>query len=345
MKRALLTVLIVAACSFLETALLLGAIVPRQISLPSAYQSAVLWGQLVIIPGMAALLSRLIYRDYQWFRRTATILAFGSLGVPLAMFAFFSLFAFLTGVLVDYPKLANVLIPAVLIAFLYLGGILFRNSGNWGVRAEAERWLADCKVGTTVRGRKLQNRSIRLAVCASPALVLLVFLFFPQTWALFSRMAWPQAGNLVGYRMSLPATWIILFHQNNNSGRSWETGFAAKSIAQGGNPFRYDTFSSWLIGTTPFVPSQADEHDRRMPKEQDVMRRSSFVIGAESVTCVEYQSLNYSSPEYSYWPGDYASVVHVKCRGNGRFFSGFDGTKDHLGTFYRMMAAVTQVKE
>lgn len=90
MKRAFIIVAVVTGYSLLETSALLGLLLPNNRSAgPSPFQSVVLFGQLLLIPGMAAILSRIMYGSSGWRRRALAIFAVGSLGLPasIALFA------------------------------------------------------------------------------------------------------------------------------------------------------------------------------------------------------------------------------------------------------------------
>jgi len=60
MKKALLIIAAVAGYTLFESALLLSVIAPQPWNSPGHYQTTVLWGQVLLIPGTAAVFSRVI---------------------------------------------------------------------------------------------------------------------------------------------------------------------------------------------------------------------------------------------------------------------------------------------
>lgn len=209
MKKAMVIVAAVAGYVLLETTLLLSVIVPQPWSSPGRYQKIVLCAQVLLIPGMAAVFSRIMYGSFQWRRRTLTILLAGSLGVPIAMIMFFIpviiSIVLLAWAFAVHWVLFAVLLPLVLGAIMLGLLLLVRKSGKWSVQAEANRWLAERHSESTQRECKWRNRGIRFALCLPVLTVLPVFLFLPETWGVFSHVGQWQSGNLSGYRVPVPA--------------------------------------------------------------------------------------------------------------------------------------------
>ena len=104
----------------LEAALLLGVMVPQKWnSFRHATKRPHRWRNFYLIPGMAALLSRVVYGSYQWRRRTLMILLAGALGVP-ALIALFMLMVALLFWASDVSTILFVfLLPVVLGAIVF----------------------------------------------------------------------------------------------------------------------------------------------------------------------------------------------------------------------------------
>jgi hypothetical protein len=344
MKKALIIVVAVAAYALIEVGVLLSTIATQHSFSPWTYPAAVLWSQFLLIPGLAALLSRIVYGRHGWIRRTVTILLAGSLGVPIAVLSFFISMALLVAVLFWASGVSWILfcllVPVV--AGLVVMGFLFlvRKSGKRTVQAEAERWLAERQSGVTEADRAWRSRSIRIAACIPLMTVLPIFLFLPETWGLLSHLDQPQSGHLSGYRVTTPAAWIVLSHDDQQSdGRSWANGIAGRGIGFCVIPLRYDSFSSWSVGTDPFNPSEATNYDPK-PKDAEIISRGHLTIGSESMNCIDYW------PSYDWGPprSEAVTIAHVTCSDTGRLRARFDGDRSQLPTFYRMLSTIKPVR-
>src|SRR5437899_226188 len=95
------------------------------------------------------------------------------------------------------------------------------------------------------------NRGIRVVLWIPVRPVLPVFLFLPEIWGIYSHLSQPRSGNLAGYRVPIPSSWIVLDrdHQKAN-GKSWVTGMTGRGIGFGPKPYlQEDWLSSWEIRT------------------------------------------------------------------------------------------------
>ena len=345
MRKALIIIAAVAGYSLLETALLLSSLVSRPVYYISNYQAVVYLGQFLLIPGLAALLSRIMYGPYRWPRRTLTILLAGSFGMPLAVIVAMIVLAVPLVVLVWAFRVSHFLFALLLPVIV--GGTLFgllaavRKSGKWSVQAEAARRLAERQSGVSPRDRQWRIRGIRLASCIPSAMVLLVFLFLPEIWGTLSHLSQPQSGNLPGYEVSLPATWIVLLHENQSDGRSWVTGLAVRGMGRGVSPYlRGDPpLSSWDIETEPYVEPEGSMRSRWTPEDSDVISRRVFMIGNDQLTCLDYR------PSYLHY-GDFSepSGAFVRCSDGKRLSASFSGMRNQVAAFYEMVAGISPKK-
>jgi hypothetical protein len=288
MKRALVIIASVAGYALIEAALLLSMIVPQKWDpLRGGYQATIAFAQLLFIPGMAALFSRVIYGSYQWRRRTLTVLLAGALGVPASV----ALFLFMVALLVWAGEvtliLFYVLLPLVVGTFAFAAYWCAKNRGKWGVQADAARWLADRGSGLSQRERTWHRRGLCDALWIPTLITLSFFLFLPETWGVLSHLGNQNSGELSGFRARVPATWIVLSQDEQPDGRSWITGLTGRGIGLGGNPLRFDSLSSWQISTRSFDQSEA-YYDRWLPKESEVLSRRALTIGNESLACLDY---------------------------------------------------------
>ena len=246
-RKALIIIAAVAGYSLLELGLLLSSITSRSVvyAEPSTYQRAVYLGQLLFIPGIAALFSRIIYGPHKFGRRTLVILLAGPLGLCVLITPLVGLAIFLDWTFIVSKILFAVALTAVMGALVLAVRWCIRKSRKWSVQAEAARWLTERQSGVSARERQWRIRGIRLASCIPSALVLMVFPFLPETWGALSHLGPRQFGRLSGYRVIIPESWIILSSEGEQTdGRSWITGLAGQGIGRGTNPLRFDSLSS-----------------------------------------------------------------------------------------------------
>ena len=342
-KKALIIVAVVAAYSLLETGLLLSVMMLHYNSLHRwTYPEIVAWGQLLLIPGMAALLSRIMYGSYRWVRRAATILLVGSFGVPVVFTLIFLPVALVAWAFSVGKLVFAVLLPVVVGSIVLSLRFVIRKGAKWGVQLESRRWLAERESGSDASERKWRNRGIRLASCIPVLIVLLVFLFLPEIWGILSQVSSARSWGLLGYSVPIPRTWIILARwDERETGRSWVTGLASRGIAFGVTPYwrMRAPLSSWDVRTTPYLQSEANATDRRSPKDREIIGRHVLSIGSENVTCLDYWPSYRSRPEHV----ETSQFAYVECSGN-RLVAGFDGERNQVATFYRMLEGTTPAK-
>ena len=301
------------------------------------------WAALLLIPGMALLISRIMYGAYIWPRRTLTFILLGAsivLIVPVTLLFLVIPIAVLAWAYEVSRFLFAVVLPVVLVAMLWTLVLLTRRLRKWGVRAEAERWLAEKRTGVSQRDRKWRNRGIRIAVCIPTLIALAVFLFLPETWGLATHLRWRQCGQLMGYRAPLPKSWVIFYCWGaSDTGKSYVTGFIERGMARGGSPLREGAVSWWTVDTKSLTRDEMTDYDRWPPKPEGILDRRAIKIGSENLECIDYL------PSY---PPDYLirskAIAHVDCSGMGRLHANFNGSRRDLDAFYRVLRGITETK-
>jgi hypothetical protein len=343
-RKALIIVAVVAGYSLLEAGALLSVMLPHYGS-PNRwtwnYPAIVAWGQLLLIPGLAALLSRIMYGPYRWGRRAATILLVGSFGVPVVLTLIFVPVGLLVWAF-SVSKVFLVLLPVLVGVVILSLRFVIRKGAKWSVQLESRRWLEERQSGIDPRERKWRSRGIRLASCIPVLIVLLVFLFLPEIWGILSQVSSARPASLLGYRVPIPPTWIVRTRwDEQETGRSWVAGMASRGIAFGARPYlrMRAPLSSWDIRTTPYPQSEENTTGRHRPKDSEVIGRRVFRIGSESVTCLDYWPSYLSRPEHV----ETSHLAYVECAGN-RIVAGFDGERDQVAAFYRMLEGITPAK-
>jgi hypothetical protein len=232
------------------------------------------------------------------------------------------------------------LLPVVLGILAFAAYWCVKNNGKWGVQADAAEWLADRQSGRGQRERAWRRRGIRFALLVPALIALSVFLFLPETWGILSHFGPKKSSQLSQYRVTIPVTWIVLYRDGESDGRSWVTGLAGRGIGLGGNPLRFDALSSWQVHTRSLAQPETSDYERWPPKENDILSRRSIAVGNESLECVDYW------PSYGWGPArsEAATIAHVECSGATRIRASFDGRRDQLPKFYRMLNGITKTR-
>src|SRR5579872_3876617 len=114
MKRALGIVAAVGGYVVVEILLLLSVIVPYPAYAHEVYRTLVPWSQFLLIPGLAALCSRIIYGPQKWGRRTLVILLVALLGLCIFIIPLFVIAA-----LLDWTFLFSKILFAVAMSVIF----------------------------------------------------------------------------------------------------------------------------------------------------------------------------------------------------------------------------------
>jgi len=75
---------------------------------------------------------------------------------------------------------------------------------------QAEKWLAERRTPVG-RGRKRRSPIKRLALWAPTVVAILVCTFLDYTWGFASHLLYPGRGRLIGYEVSIPLAWTIVY--------------------------------------------------------------------------------------------------------------------------------------
>jgi hypothetical protein len=327
MKMAVGILAAVTFFSLAEAFLLLSILLGPYAAAPRGYQMTVVFSQFLLIPGLAALFSRIIYGPHCWRRRLVSFLCVGLLGPFVALFLVAVVVA---GVLwaASVHMALFVLISLVLgVAITFAIRQLIRLAGPARTELAVTQWLAERRSGLGLRERAWRNRAVRLASWVPVVIVSAVFLFLPEVWGAITQLRFSVA-NLNGYRVPLPAGWVVLDIDNWEPHEASVTGLAGHGIGRSFRPYLHGRLplSSWSIRI--YRPSQAGAEP---PRNYEILDRRAFVIGREEVTCVQYRS---TFPD---WGIDPPASVAVRCSSGHGFAAGFFGESADLPAFYHML--------
>jgi hypothetical protein len=334
MRRSLPVVALVATYALLETGLLLAYLTrPWWDYKSDGYLFfAVLLLQFFLLPAVAGVWSHALYGSYRWQRRETFIFLTAIFGVLLGIPSLLGIVALIFWAF--NIESGWFLLLAPIVAGLLLGVRLEpQYLTRLSAEAEVRRWLAERKASIDASSRRKRARAILTASWIPVVLVLGVFAFLPETWALLSHLSKPDAGLLLGYDVRIPRQWIIMW-KSADLPLSWSNvgGLAAKGPAR--HPGAYlrgePPFGRWSLWTK----GRDDDFfaGTELRAEEQVLNQKEFVVGSERVTCVDYHPGHY---------GDVTRYAFVRCASTGRFRASFDGPRDQLAAFYTMLQSTT----
>jgi hypothetical protein len=332
MKRRAIAIA-VSGYSLLETILLLGVIVPSPwMSGWPNLERLVPLSQVLLIPGMAILWSRILHGPHQFGRRALFILFTGTLGVPVAVTSFVLPIALLAWAFAVNRFLFAALMPIVVGVAALGTSFLIRKGGRWGAQSEAQRWLRERQSDP---GGYVRKNYVRVCCISSwiPVLtVLFVFVFLPEIWGLISHLARPGASNLAGYQVPIPMRWIVLWGVNQGAeGRSVVNGLAARGLAFGIRP---NLDRDWSFSTWSFWTADSRHPDSTQVAEGEVVNnRQNFDIGGENLTCLDYPPAHF---------GDVQAFAYVRCASSATLRATYFGPRKQLETFYAVLSGITR---
>ena len=309
---------------------------------PGPHQWIIWSGQLLLIPGIAALFSRLLYGSARWGIRALTILVVSIAPVTFMIGLAYGIYI-LSSVTWEAPKVTI----ALFVLFLLIVGLgigkglffFFRRVSRRTAEIEARRWLAERQAGADRATIGWRNRGIRWALCVPSVIVLLVFSFLPETWGIVSHLMNPRAGAVGAYHVAVPITWVVLQHDKRPEGdETYTIGLAGRGIALELGRYLHNDLplSLWNIRITESSRSQEYTYRRWAPKDSEILARRAFTIGDERVTCQEYWPSYLARPEHV----ETAPSVFIECSGTRRLSASLVGERIHASAFYRMVEGI-----
>jgi len=334
----------VAGYSLLETALLLMYLLPEGPPFSWSWHGTLIFAQFLVIPGMAALFSLILYGRHEWKRRMAFrfiavagfVLLLCLIVVPLDLLA-----RTLEERSIDlggsklFETVSLLWSIVILLTVPILLFLINRRATKRGVELESSRWLAEREAGLSADQRRSRNRAICRSLWIPSLLVVLIFLFLPEVWGLLTHAGQPRAGKLTGYEVTVPPTWIILYSGSSSPG-GWSavSGIAGRGIGLGVKQylnFGDPPISNWGVGV-----AGSDEARRKLSHRGEPTARRDFQVGKAKLTCFEYRPL-WGRPMRV----DDGPLVLIECSSPDRLQATFVGEKIHVAAFYGMLASMT----
>ena len=293
---------------------------------------------LVLIPGSAALFSRLMFGSYRLGNRALTILV-----VSIAIFIFMAAVSYGAYIVSSYtaPSLITLGLFLFFLSLVACGiavGLFFffRNVTRRTAQLEEGRWLAERQFGIDPEAIRWRNRGIRWALCVPSVIVLLLFSFLPETWGIVSHLMNPRVGAVGAYHFAVPVTWVVLQHEERlEHDENYAVGLAGRGVALELQRYLDNDLPLSLWNIT-ISGSQKPAYRRWAPKDSEILTRRAFTIGDERVTCLEYWPSYIARPENV----ETAPTVFIECSGTRRLSASLVGDRIHASAFYRMVEGI-----
>jgi len=259
--------------------------------------------------------------------------AFG-VGYVLAYFLVLILFLYAADAVATNFQIHNTEVVAFVFGNALMLGSLFyfrHKTRDKRIRAEAEEWLAE-RSEPIVHARR--RRIWRAALWMPSALVLVIFVFLPETVGLVSHLFCGPTVRLGQYRLKIPLTWIVATSSDSSA---WV--IAGKGIARVG-------FREYWRGEEPiseisiYVGSDSSEISGWYLSHAKVLSKQVLKLGQEELMCLDIISYADARP----LPIN-SSVAEIYCSGGqGRLNASFSGQRSDSSAFYGLLRSATEVK-
>jgi hypothetical protein len=335
MRKPSLIVAVSAIYCLIHVLLLLGTMarpdwIPEN-STFDIYRRTVYCAELLILPGMAVLFSLVSYGCKGWMRRALAIFLFTFIVIPACLFAA----AFLIGVVFPFSISIGVLLVVLSIYIVVRVSLVVRKTSHWAVEREAARWLEERRTSPSPALKRRRLRAVQVASTMAVGLVLPAYLFFFQIWGVTSQLGRFQPGELVGYSIEIPRSWIMLHTGRAGNGRSWVGGlFYGDTFVL--NP-RVTSLSDWMVNTES--AEELNEDSRRLrrwiPPDKFMVHQEEITIGDETLACKEYRL----RPYYGGLPD-----TEIFCTGSKALAASFVGWQSQTSKFYAFLRKIRHVK-
>jgi hypothetical protein len=318
----------VLAYTLLESLLLLWVLGRHLAYDLNLFMPAVMLGQLVLIPGMAALFSCVIRGGKGWKSRTLRSVATAISAVLLVI----SLLIEFSWMSVWFPGLNHVFV--ILLIFSVLAAppglllLLLRRNEKQRIQREADQWLFE-RHTLTVNERRWRRYAVHCASIIPVSFVFVLYLYIFQAWGLATHVLHPHE-TLAGYSVPVPLTWIILSSSSDNPEATalWMNGLTSSGHLPAFSIVNTQlNLTSWSIALEAPGKPQTDMRQLQSQADTKPVIRQVFPAGGETVTCMELQRFNW--------------YVSISCLGSDRLRASFNGNISLQQDFYDIVRKIT----
>jgi hypothetical protein len=166
---------------------------------------------------------------------------------------------------------------------------------------------------------------------------MIAFLFFPETWAVVSHLSHPGSGRLLGYRVSIPANWVVLTDEPDiGNGGTWSSvaAFHSKGVLRVGAT-AYWRREPPIANMSFYAAPLGDRGPRFLPNDKIISTRA-LPLGKGTIICSEY------IPGWLRGRGD-DDIHFIACTTpQNDFYGWFNGDEASIADFYRTLQNVRQ---
>jgi hypothetical protein len=234
----------------------------------------------------------------------------------------------------DKRNVQGTLLGLVFVALFLIGAgsylVFQRMTREEYLRTEAERWSAERRHPNP---RQLKRRKTikRWAVWIPTVTVVLACLFFDGIWAFSSHLLHPGRGRLIGYEVSIPLNWTIMYPDlgaSRNGTHSIVVAFRYSGLLRAGSGL-YIGRPPFSVSTMNFRSTPAGDPLATRPATTIISERT-LPFGKGTVVCLEEVP-----------PRWMTSRRYISCSTPTGDFSGrFNGGDGDASEFYRTLESV-----
>ncbi len=205
---------------------------------------------------------------------------------------------------------------------------------------EAKRWLVErSRQSPQQRARLVRRKQIEIWIPA--VLVLAVFLFLPEFFAVVTHVFRRGPAKLIGYEIAFPATWIPTGEVTDDT-QTW----ASASAVDCRGPLRsgirrywfLDLRASAVVVITWSSESDARRHNALRRNTNTPLSSRSVLLGGDPAICREYPH------DYTDWAPT-RNLRRIECStSDERLFVSFNGDKADVTEFYRNLERIRKLR-
>jgi hypothetical protein len=264
-------------------------------------------------------------------KKALRVFAFG-VGYVLTYFFVLFLLIYLAGIVsVDFQLWYIDLVAFIFGNVLMIGLLLYcrhETRSKW-IRAEAKQWLAQRSQPLVYARRR---RLWRTVLWMPSVLVLVIFLFFPETASLVTHLFCGPTVKLRQYRLKIPPTWIIA---TSNDSSAWI--IAGKGIARAGFR-RYWRGEEPISEMSMYARSDSPPLGEWYLSHAKILSKQTLKLGGGDLTCLDIVSFADTRP----LPIN-PSFVEIFCSSERNDFNAFfSGQRSDSSAFYGLLHTATE---
>ena len=237
----------------------------------------------------------------------------------------------------SYYENAEIAIGLVLLLWPLWGVLVLalyrRRMRDKNILSEAEAYLSS-RTTQSIQALRQSGKLERRALWGPTGLVLVLFVFFPETFGLISHLFYGRLAQLGPYRVETPLTWTIF--DERDSGVFLLPGKGIARVGLGPYRRREELGSASFA----FIPESERSNADWYLKYRKPLSEQRLSLGKRTFICWNFVPWYEASTVETR-----ASFVDVACRTEDRDFSAtFSGERGEVATFYHVLETIRQLK-